>query len=190
MYAHRRLLALLAVTALVLSSALHGSAVSQDSPDAPETIVLRLAGPTGWLADLRVREGGTARVSIERVPEIGLQVRREPSGRIALDVLDLSVGTDEAAPARDTAVLSVGEGVDLSALVGRPLTVVWIGGSAAPPDSTCRPGSVSSSEAGAAATTPQRPCTTCCVACDGITVCGCQVATACGSCCCPAACSC
>jgi hypothetical protein len=34
------------------------------------------------------------------------------------------------------------------------------------------------------------PCVICCVTCDGITWCGCEVITSCGRCCCPLACGC
>jgi hypothetical protein len=36
----------------------------------------------------------------------------------------------------------------------------------------------------------REPCTTCCVTCDGYTVCACEVTMSCGHCCCPSACTC
>ncbi len=166
----------LPITALVLllTSAVVGT-VRSKHPVNPhpgvQIVKLRLLVDGKELATISTPHGTTATMSREGGEVIGLT----PSMQV--DGLSLTVTVNDAVTGDLKLVgrysLSRNAPIDVST-ERTPLIVEWL----------------ETTTLATAGTASAAPCRTCCVICDGITFCACEVTTSCGHCCCKDACGC
>jgi hypothetical protein len=131
--------------------------------------------PGGSKATLSVRSGDRATVRPANGPKFGLTPTLCDDGRLEVVVVEIKV--DPATGAESTRELDR-RSLELNERVRFEFDGLWI--------------AVTWLDVQVRQATPEGdgPCTICCVRCDDRDYCACRVVTACGDCCCPAACSC
>jgi hypothetical protein len=170
---------LLGLSLAVLTSAgpaAQGAGTAFAVPISADRIVLRVevdGGPAGTAAQLN---GGLIRVAVVAGPHLGL-VPVLRGALLEVSVLRLvrtTVGGAESVAELGRVTLS-----QLSPAVvtaeGLTLTLTWL--ATRPP-------------AGPLAPLSEGECQSCCITCEGRTLCACEVEMSCGRCCCPQACGC
>ncbi len=173
---HVKRMVALAAVALLLTGAVAGTVTTrrpEKARPAIQVVRLRLIADGKELARISTPGGAMATMSRENGEAIGLTPSVQDDGvTLTVAVKDPATGEFKIV-GRYPLVRHVP--VDVST-ERTPLAVEWLETTIATP--------VAGGVSGAG------PCTVCCVICDGITLCACEVTTSCGHCCCKEACGC
>lgn len=161
--------------------------VAGTMPLSPHAVTLRVSVGGRSPILVKVLNGGMATIRLEGGATLGLT----PVIGVPHRVVPYEVGLSAAG---EPWTLRQGAPVALEAGVPEPLDwrgvdldVTWVSVS---PVSDAQFRHALSAVAERGGSTPDGPCSSCCVTCAGVLSCACSVQTPCGSCCCPEACDC
>jgi hypothetical protein len=146
------------------------------APVPTATVMLRLTFPTGTWAKLGVPSGTRATVAVPDGPRFGLTATVTDDGRVDLVASDITTDPQtgsEVVQQLEHRVMELGDPIRIVYRT-TTMTVTWL----------------ETRRVTGRAKDPGDPCKTCCVWCQGLLFCGCNVSTPCGDCCCSEYCAC
>lgn len=156
-------------------------------PLSAHAVTLRVTIDAAHPVLVTVLDGGMAHLSIDGLPALGLTPVMEPAPRVVPFEVGLSASGDPQS-LRQLAPIDLQPGAPAALQWhGRSLELTWVG---VAPVSGEKFGHAVSAFAPPAGGAPEGPCSFCCITCNGVTACACNLQTPCGTCCCPEACDC
>ena len=160
---------LTALAVVICGYAMAGSSPGRAASQEPRTaVVLRVQVGERVVGVVKVRSGERAFLTFGDGTRLALSPELN-GGRLQLLVRDISLSEQS-----ESLVFAMGFGEPVVINSAHALSVEWLKTDTALPMGA----------------TDDDPCRTCCITCDGFTLCACEVLMSCGHCCCKSACTC